>query len=61
MKKTPLVRQELGSPASVERFRELASAFTKKATASKKAAMKVLKREGIVTARGKLTKHYSGK
>jgi len=60
-KKRELVRQDIGSPASVSRFRELASAFTKEATRSKEAAIKVLKSEGILTAKGNLTKHYSAK
>jgi len=55
------MRGDLGSPASVERFRTVASSFTAKASASKKAAMTVLKREGIVTTKGNLTKHYSAK
>ena len=60
-KKVVTVQQELGSPASVDRFRVLASSFTTKAAASKKAAISVLMREGIVTAKGNLTKHYSAK
>lgn len=60
-KKTVATQKDLGSPASVDRFRVLASSFTTKASSSKKAAMSVLKREGIVTAKGNLTKHYSAK
>jgi len=60
-KKVVTVQQDLGSPASVDRFRVLASSFTAKAAASKKAAMSVLQREGIVTAKGNLTKNYSAK
>jgi hypothetical protein len=60
-KKTVATQEDLGSPASVDRFRVLASSFTTKASSSKKAAMSVLKREGIVTAKGNLTKHYSAK
>ena len=52
-------QKDLGSPASVDRFKVAASSFTAKALSSKKAAMSVLKREGIVTAKGNLTKHYS--
>ena len=54
-------KDTLGSPGSVERFRELATAFTKKATKSKAAAIKVLKKEGILTAKGNLSKRYSAK
>ena len=60
-KKVGRVRKDLGSPASVDRFRSLASSFTAEATASKKAAIEVLRREGIVTAKGNLTKHYAAK
>lgn len=60
-KKIVSTQKDLGSPASVDRFRVLASSFTTKASSSKKAAMSVLKREGIVTAKGNLTKHYSAK
>jgi hypothetical protein len=60
-KKPTPTKNDLGSPASVTRFRALASTFTAKAASSKKAAMNVLKREGIVTAKGNLTKRYSGK
>jgi hypothetical protein len=54
-------RQELGSPASVERFRILARTFTAKAASSKAKALSVLKNEGIVTGKGNLTKRYSVK
>ena len=54
-------QKDIGSPASVDRFRVLASSFTARAAASKKAAMSVLQREGIVTAKGNLTKNYSAK
>jgi hypothetical protein len=60
-KKTVATQNDLGSPAAVDRFRVLASSFTTKASSSKKAAMSVLKREGIVTVKGNLTKHYSAK
>jgi hypothetical protein len=61
LKKIVAAQEDLGSPASVDRFRVLASSFTTKASSSKKAAISVLKREGIVTAKGNLTKHYSAK
>ncbi len=60
-KMTVATQKDFGSPASVDRFRVLAWSFTTKASSSKKAAMSVLKREGIVTAKGNLTKHYSAK
>ncbi len=60
-KKSSSSQHDLGSPASLKRFRESASAFTLKASSSKQAAISVLKREGIVTANGNLTKHYSAK
>jgi hypothetical protein len=60
-KKTVAALNDIGSPASVDHFRVLASSFTAKASSSKKAAMSVLQREGIVTAKGNLTKHYSAK
>jgi len=60
-KKSITIQKDLDSPAAVDRFRVLASSFTVKASSSKKAAMAVLKREGIVTAKGNLTRHYSAK
>ncbi len=60
-KKTVATQKDLSSPASVDRFRVLASSFTTKAASSKKAAMSVLKREGIITAKGNLTKNYYAK
>lgn len=55
------MQSAFGSPMSVDRFRTLASAFTAKASSSKKAAMSVLKRDGIITAKGNFTRHYSAK
>jgi hypothetical protein len=52
------VRDNLGSPASVDRFRELASSFTDKATSSKESAISVLQNEGILTQEGNLSKEY---
>ena len=60
-KKIVAAQTDLGSPVSVDRFRALASSFTIKAGSSKQVALSVLKREGIVTAKGNLTKHYSAK
>lgn len=53
--------EDITAPAAVRRFREVASSFTAKASSSKKAALNALKREGILTAKGHLTKHYAGK
>ena len=61
LKKSATSQKDLGSPAAVDRFRVLASSFTVKVSSSKKAAMTILKREGIVTAKGNLTKHYAAK
>lgn len=61
VKKIASAQKDLGSPASVDRFRTLASSFTVKASSSKRKAMTLLKREGIVTAKGNLTKHYSAR
>jgi hypothetical protein len=55
---TEFGKDTIGSPGSVERFRELASAFTKKATKSKASAIKVLTKEGLLTAKGNLSKRY---
>lgn len=49
---------DINSPDAVERFREAAEAFTKAATRSREAAMKVLVDEGIYTPTGRLTKNY---
>ncbi len=49
------------SNASVDRFIALASSFTGDATVSKRIAIQPPNREGILTAKGKLSKHYSTK
>ena len=49
---------DLSSAEAVERFREAAARFTKKATRSKASAIKVLVESGIYTKSGKLTKNY---
>lgn len=59
--KTITSQSDFDSPAYVERFRELALAYTAEATVSKQAAIRTLQREGILTAKGKLTKRYSQK
>jgi hypothetical protein len=50
---------DFNSPEALERFREAAKAFTKRATRTRASARKVLIDEGIYTRSGKLTKHYS--
>lgn len=60
-KKIVAIQTDLGSPASVDRFRVLAASFTSRASSSREAALSVLQREGIVTAKGNLTKNYSAK
>jgi len=47
------------SKGSLDDFRRAASAFTEEATSSKKQALKVLRKEGVLNAKGKLTKRYS--
>lgn len=42
-------------------FEKSAASFTAKATSSKKSALEVLRREGILTARGNLAKRYETK
>jgi hypothetical protein len=59
MKKSSAIVNDIGSPKSVERFRQLASTFTIKATTSRAAALKTLQREGMITAKGNLTKRYT--
>lgn len=48
----------LNDPKVLAAFKKAAATFTKRATRSRKAAMKVLTRSGIYTRTGKLTKHY---
>jgi hypothetical protein len=52
------VPADLSSREAVERFREAAAEFMKKATRSRESAMKVLAESGIYTKSGKLTKNY---
>lgn len=47
------------SKSSLDDFRRAASTFTKEATSSKEQALKVLRKEGVLNAKGKLTKRYS--
>jgi len=49
---------DLSSREAVERFREAAAQFMKKATRSRESAMKVLVESGIYTKSGKLSKNY---
>lgn len=49
---------EFRTPA-LDEFRRAARAFTEEATSSRKQALKVLRQEGILNSKGKLTKNYS--
>lgn len=49
---------DLTSCEAVERFREAAAEFTRKATRSRESAMQVLVEAGICTKSGKLAKNY---
>ncbi|MDQ0391033.1 hypothetical protein [Labrys monachus] len=49
---------EFGTPAYVERFRLMAKEFTAKYS-TKEAALELMQREGILDAKGKLSKNYS--
>jgi hypothetical protein len=49
---------DINSPEALALFQKAAKKFTKKATRSKAAAMKVLIAEGIYTKAGNLTKRY---
>ena len=51
-------QSDLDSPESVERFRKLALAFTKRATVSKQAAISQLQKSGILDGKGNISKHY---
>ncbi|HEX4079102.1 MAG TPA: hypothetical protein VHX61_09545 [Rhizomicrobium sp.] len=51
----------LKSSATAARFRAAAKRYTKKATKSRAAAVKTLQREGILTPKGRLSKHYAPK
>lgn len=60
-KKSPVIDPyDLGSPQSVAAFRIAAEKFTREATRTKKSALDLMVREGIVTKSGRLTKRYSG-
>ena len=51
----------LNTPAAVARFKKLARDFDARLRASPEAAQLVLRREGVLTAKGNLTRRYSGK
>lgn len=51
----------LNTPAAVARFKELARDFDARLRASPEAAQLVLRREDVLTAKGNLTRRYSGK
>ncbi|MBY0503534.1 MAG: hypothetical protein K2X03_06485 [Bryobacteraceae bacterium] len=46
------------SQAAVDRFREAAEKFTRKATVSPETAREAMVKEGIYTKAGKLSRHY---
>jgi hypothetical protein len=52
------IRFDINSPEALALFEKAAKRFTKKATRSKAAAMKVLIAEGMYTKAGNLTKRY---
>ena len=54
----PLISSDLDSPEAVERFRDAAADFTKKAAETKDSARKILVEEGIYSNSGKLTRNY---
>jgi len=56
VKKSPLL--DIGSPEALALFEKAAKEFTRKATRSKAAAMKVLIAEGMYTKAGNLTRRY---
>ncbi len=51
----------LNTPAAVARFKQLARDSDARLRASPEAAQLVLRREGVLTAKGNLTRRYSGK
>lgn len=51
----------LNTPAAVARFKKLARDFDARLRASPESAQLVLRREGVLTAKGNLTRRYSGK
>lgn len=56
VKKSPML--DISSPEALSLFEKAAKEFTRKATRSKAAAMKVLIAEGMYTKAGNLTKRY---
>jgi hypothetical protein len=58
--RSPII-EDIGSPRALNHFKSLAGAFTRDATKSREKAIKTLKREGMLTASGKLTQRYSTK
>jgi len=53
-----VINVDLSSRSSVERFRQVAKAFTVQATQSKQKARTILISEGIYTKSGRLSKNY---
>lgn len=58
--RSPII-DNISSPRAVNHFKKLAATFTISATKSREAAIKTLKREGMLTAKGNLTQRYSSK
>ena len=52
---------DLKAPATAAKFRAAAKAYTMKATRSRGTAIKALKRAGILTPNGRLSRHYAPK
>ncbi|HRK71484.1 MAG TPA: hypothetical protein PLA85_07835 [Micropepsaceae bacterium] len=54
-------REDLNSEESLERFRTAAKRFNRKYLGTREKAIEQLKREGILTRSGKLSRNYGGK
>jgi hypothetical protein len=54
-------RLDLSAPATARAFKAAAKAYTAKATKTKTSAIETLRREGILTKNGRLTKRYAAK
>jgi hypothetical protein len=58
--RSPII-EDIGSPRALNHFKKLAASFTLSATKSREVAIKTLKREGMLTAKGNLTQRYTTK
>jgi len=54
-------RDDLDSEESLQRFRTAAKRFNRKYLGTREKAIEQLKREGILTRSGKLSRNYGGK